>query len=108
LKLFARLLGFLRPYRRAVAVSFLLAALARGAAAVIPYLVGLTIDRIENGNNDLLPLALAILGAGLINLGFGSTRRLVAGQVSLSVEYDMRNRMYAHLQSLELGFFDSQ
>jgi ATP-binding cassette subfamily B protein len=108
LKLFARLLGFLRPYRRAVVVSFVLAALGRAAAAVIPYLVGLTIDRIEGGNNELWPLALAIFVAGLINLAFSSTRRLVAGQVSLGVEYDLRNRMYAHLQSLELGFFDSQ
>jgi ATP-binding cassette subfamily B protein len=28
--------------------------------------------------------------------------------VSLGVEYDLRNRMYGHLQSLELGFFDRQ
>jgi ABC-type multidrug transport system fused ATPase/permease subunit len=102
------LLGFLRPYRRSVYVSFALAALARGAAAVIPYLVGLTIDRIRDHNHALLPLGLAILGAGFINLAFSSTRRLVAGRVSLGVEYDLRNRMYAHLQSLELGFFDSQ
>jgi ATP-binding cassette subfamily B protein len=32
----------------------------------------------------------------------------VAGKVSLGVEYDLRNRMYRHLHSLELGFFDSQ
>jgi ATP-binding cassette subfamily B protein len=108
LRLFARLLGFLRPYRRAVVVSFVLAAFARGAAAVIPFLVGLTIDRVRNHNHHLWPLAAAILGAGLINLAFSSSRRLVAGQVSLGVEYDLRNRMYAHLQSLELGFFDSQ
>jgi ATP-binding cassette subfamily B protein len=108
LRLFARLLGFLRPYKRAVIVSFVLAALARGAAAVIPYLVGVTIDRIGNANDDLWPLAGAIFAAGLINLAFSSTRRLVAGQVSLGVEYDLRNRMYAHLQSLELGFFDAQ
>ena len=108
MKLFGRLLGFLRPYRRAVVISFALAALARGAAAVIPYLVGLTIDRIGDGNNNLWPLAIAIFGAGLVNLAFSSTRRLVAGQVSLGVEYDLRNRMYAHLQSLELGFFDAQ
>jgi ATP-binding cassette subfamily B protein len=98
----------LRPYKRAVIVSFVLAALARGAAAVIPYLVGVTIDRIRGGNNNLWPLAGAIFAAGLINLAFSSTRRLVAGQVSLGVEYDLRNRMYAHLQSLELGFFDAQ
>ena len=108
MRLFARLLGFLRPYKRAVIVSFVLAALARGAAAVIPYLVGVTIDRIRDGNNDLWPLAGAIFAAGLINLAFSSSRRLVAGQVSLGVEYDLRNRMYAHLQSLELGFFDAQ
>ena len=108
MKLFSRLLGFLRPYRRAVVISFVLAALARGAAAVIPFLVGRTIDHIRGENHHLWPLALAILGAGLINLVFSSTRRLVAGQVSLGVEYDLRNRMYAHLQSLELGFFDSQ
>ena len=35
-------------------------------------------------------------------------RRLVAGRVSLGVEYDLRNRMYGHLQGLELGFFDRQ
>ncbi|MFL5839776.1 MAG: ABC transporter transmembrane domain-containing protein, partial [Thermoleophilaceae bacterium] len=108
MRIFGRLLGFLRPYRRAVGVSFGLAALARGAAAVIPFLVGVTIDRIRAGNTNLWPLAAAILAAGLINLAFSSTRRLVAGQVSLGVEYDLRNRMYAHLQSLELGFFDSQ
>jgi ATP-binding cassette subfamily B protein len=108
LKLFARLLGFLRPYKRAVLVSFALAALGRAAVAVIPYLVGVTIDRIRAGNNDLWPLAAAIFAAGLINLAFSSSRRLVAGQVSLGVEYDLRNRMYAHLQSLELGFFDAQ
>jgi ATP-binding cassette subfamily B protein len=32
----------------------------------------------------------------------------VAGRVSLGVEFDLRNRMYSHLQSLELGFFDEQ
>jgi ATP-binding cassette subfamily B protein len=108
LKLFRRLLVFLRPYRRAVAISFVLAAAARGAAALIPWLVGLTVDHIRTGNANLWPLALAIGGAGVINLIFSMSRRLVAGEVSLGVEYDLRNRMYSHLQSLELGFFDSQ
>jgi ATP-binding cassette subfamily B protein len=35
-------------------------------------------------------------------------RRLVAGRVSLGVELDLRNRLYAHLQTLELGFFAGQ
>ena len=35
-------------------------------------------------------------------------RRLIAGQVSLGVELDLRNRLYGQLQRLELSFFDRQ
>ena len=35
-------------------------------------------------------------------------RRMVAGRLSLGVEYDLRERVYGHLQRLELGFFDHQ
>ena len=103
---FWRLLGFLRPYRGGVLVSFVLAAAAMGTGVLIPFLVGRTIDEIRSGTVDLWPLALAIGGAGLLRLGFSVSRRLVAGKVSLGVEYDLRNRMYEHLHSLELGFFD--
>src|SRR5438128_9231235 len=105
---FWRLLGFLRPYRRGVIASFLLAAVAMWTGTLIPFLVGRTVDEIRKGKTDLWPLALAILGAGLIRLVFSVVRRLIAGRVSLGVEYDLRNRMYAHLQSLELAFFDTQ
>jgi ABC-type multidrug transport system fused ATPase/permease subunit len=105
---FWRLLGFLRPYRRGVTVSFLLAGAAMGTGVLIPFLVGRTVDEIRQHGGDLWPLALAVVAAGVLRLGFSVTRRLVAGQVSLGVEYDLRNRMYAHLQSLELSFFDTQ
>jgi ABC-type multidrug transport system fused ATPase/permease subunit len=107
-KVFWRLVGFLRPYRRGVAVSFALAAVAMGMGVLIPFLVGRTVDEIRTGETNLWPLALAIAAAGLLRLAFSVARRLVAGRVSLGVEYDLRNRMYAHLQSLELGFFDDQ
>jgi ABC-type multidrug transport system fused ATPase/permease subunit len=108
MRTFWRLLGFLRPYRREVLVSFALAAAAMGAGVLIPYLVGHTIDEIRGGSVDLWPLAGAVAAAGVLRLGFSVSRRLVAGRVSLGVEYDLRNRMYEHLHSLELGFFDSQ
>ena len=108
MKTFWRLLGFLRPYRTGVIVSFALAAVAMAAGVLIPYLVGRTVDEIREGETNLWPLAIAIAAAGLLRLTFSVARRLVAGRVSLGVEFDLRNRMYAHLQSLELGFFDSQ
>jgi ATP-binding cassette subfamily B protein len=105
---FWRLLGFLRPYRRGVAVSFVLAAAAMGTGVLIPLLVGRTVDEIRHGGANLWPLAIAVTAAGLVRLAFSVSRRLVAGKVSLGVEYDLRNRMYRHLHSLELAFFDSQ
>jgi ABC-type multidrug transport system fused ATPase/permease subunit len=108
LKTFWRLLGFLRPYRSGVIVSFVLAAAAMGVSVLIPYLVGRTVDEIRGDGTDLWPLAIAVAGAGVLRLAFSVSRRLVAGRVSLGVEYDLRNRMYQHLQSLELAFFDTQ
>ena len=105
---FWRLLGFLRPYRRGVALSLLLAAAAMGTGVAIPFLVGRAVDAVRRGEPDLWPVAAVIVGAGVGRLVFSVVRRLVAGRVSLGVEYDLRNRMYSHLQSLELGFFDQQ
>src|ERR687884_1856992 len=79
-----------------------------GAGVLIPLLVGRTVDRIRQGDDNLWPLVGALVAAGLLRLGFSVVRRLVAGRVSLGVEYDLRNRMYAHLQSLEVAFFDEQ
>ena len=108
MRVFRRLLGFLRPYRPGVVASFVLAALAMGAGILIPALVGRTIDDIDSGGDSLWLLAAAVAAAGLLRLLFSVVRRLVAGRVSLGVEFDLRNLLYRHLQSLELGFFDGQ
>src|SRR4051794_25007145 len=79
-----------------------------GVSVLIPFLVGKTVDEIRKGETNLWPLAGAILAAGVIQLAFSVARRLVAGRVSLGVEYDLRNRIYRHLQSLELAYFDEQ
>src|SRR5215218_5571876 len=108
MRTFWRLLGFLRPYRGGVLASFALAAAAMGTGVLIPYLVGRTVDDIRQGGANLWPLALAVVAAALLRLAFSVVRRLVAGRVSLGVEYDLRNRIYGHLHSLELAFFDAQ
>ncbi len=108
---FRRLLGFLRPYRRSVVASLVFASLAMVMTVAIPWLVGRTVDVITSPDTDrsaILPLALAIVGAGILRLGLTVVRRLIAGKVSVAVEFDLRERFYRHLQGLELGFFDSQ
>ena len=106
---FRRLMGFLRPYRRELWGSMVFAWLAIGMTVLIPVLIGRAVNAIEHGEkSNLLPLALAIVGASVLRLGLTVVRRLVAGKVSLAVEFDLRQVFYAHLQRLELGFFDSQ
>jgi ABC-type multidrug transport system fused ATPase/permease subunit len=106
---FRRLLGFLRPYRRGVAWSFLLAFGAMVATVLIPYLTGRAIDAIRSHDKHTLTMwAIAIAAAGFGRLGLSVARRLIAGRVSLGVELDLRNLLYAQLQRLELSFFDRQ
>jgi ABC-type multidrug transport system fused ATPase/permease subunit len=102
-------MGFLRPYRRQLWGSLAFAWAAMGMTVLIPWLIGRAVNAIESGDKpDLLPLALAIFGAAILRLGLTVVRRLVAGKVSLAVEFDLRQMFYAHLQRLELGFFDGQ
>ncbi len=106
---YRRLMGFLRPYRRQLWGSLVFAWLAMGMTVLIPWLIGRAVNAIEKGEKpDLLPLAIAIVVAGTLRLGLTMVRRVVAGKVSLAVEFDLRQLFYAHLQRLELGFFDSQ
>ncbi len=106
---FRRLLGFLRPYRKGVIWSFVLAFGALGGTVLIPYLTGLAINAIgAHRHHELVLLAIAIGAAGLVRLVLSAMRRLIAGQVSLGVEVDLRNRLYGQLQRLELSFFDRQ
>ena len=102
-------MGYLRPYRLQLWGSLVFAWAAMGMTVLIPWLIGKAVNAIESGNKpDLLPLALAIVGAGILRLGLTVVRRLVAGKVSLAVEFDLRQQFYAHLQRLDLGFFDGQ
>ncbi|HEX7244063.1 MAG TPA: ABC transporter ATP-binding protein [Solirubrobacterales bacterium] len=109
MRTYRRLTGFLRPYRRQLWGSLAFAWAAMGMTVLIPWLIGQAVDAIQEGNKpNLLPLALAIVGAGILRLALTSVRRVVAGKVSLAVEFDLRERFYGHLQRLELSFFDGQ
>jgi ATP-binding cassette subfamily B protein len=120
---FSRLLGFLRPYKRGLGISWLLAGVAMVMTVALPALTGRAVETVSRGafharrhelaqrshdRNTLLALALAILGAVLLRWALTYARRMIAGRVSLGIEYDLRKLIYGHLQRLELGFFDHQ
>ncbi len=117
---FYRLLGFLRPYKRGLTISWLLASFAMVMTVLLPALTGKAVQIIGASSHhlasttragerhELTLIAIAIALAVLVRWALTYWRRMVAGRVSLAVEYDLRDRLYGHLQSLELSFFDHQ
>jgi ABC-type multidrug transport system fused ATPase/permease subunit len=105
---FRRLLGFLAPYKWQVLTTALLAAGTQAAGLVIPYLTGRIIDAAQAGQSrrTIYEYALLIVAAGAARGILMFFRRWLAGRLSLAVEYDLRNRMYAHMQRLSYRFFD--
>jgi ABC-type multidrug transport system fused ATPase/permease subunit len=108
LRIFWRLLGFLRPYRWSLAVSIVLAFGSQAAALGLIRLTQSVIDDAIRPRDERMLLILvgviAALGAVKALLMVG--RRFISGRQALGVEFDMRNALYAHLLRLSFGFYD--
>jgi ABC-type multidrug transport system fused ATPase/permease subunit len=108
LRIFGRLLGFLRPYRWSLALSIVLAAASQAAALALVRVTQSVIDDGIQAHDQrmvwiLVGIAVA-LGAVKALLLVG--RRFISGRQALGVEFDMRNALYAHLLRLSFGFYD--
>jgi ABC-type multidrug transport system fused ATPase/permease subunit len=105
---FARLLGFLRPYRLSLTFSILLAVLSQGAAIALIWLTKEVIDGAlaTHDRQKLWILVGAVLAVGFARAVLMAGRRLISGRQALAVEMDMRHGLYSHLVRLSFGFYD--
>jgi ABC-type multidrug transport system fused ATPase/permease subunit len=108
LRILLRLLRFLRPHAGKVAITAASAAGLMACSITLPYLTGRVIDDVLGaGDRDALaPLVGAVVLIAIARMGLGLVRRWISGQVSLAVEYDLRARLFAHLQRLSFAYFD--
>src|SRR3989442_5085910 len=107
-RLMRRLLAYLRPYWRQVAVAFV--AIVAGAAAQLaqPYLIKTAIDRhIATGRLDGLDrLAVVYL---LILIGAFGAEYIQTWTMQLTgqrIMFDLRMAIYRHLQRLDVRYYD--
>jgi len=103
-----RLIGELRPYRRALLVTLLLILLGAAAQAAGPYLIGRAIDQnIRRGDGSGLGrtmlVLLAVYGAGALAQR-GQTFQV--GSIGQRVLAALRARLFAQFQRLPLIYFD--
>jgi ATP-binding cassette, subfamily B, bacterial len=107
-----RLLALLfRPYRRPLLGSAALILLKTAATLSIPFLVGLAIDQgIRPGGPAnlrtlvglVVVLACAMSIAAVANRAF----LVLSGRIGQDVLYDLRLRLFGHVQSLSISFFE--
>ena len=103
-----RLMGFARPYRGALWLSIILALAAQAFELAVPWLTGDVIDEaIQPKDTGKLKFLIGLmLGAAILRFVLMTVRRLVSGTMAVSIEYDLRNRTYSHLQRLSFSFYD--
>ena len=108
LRVYRRLLGYLRPYWKQLLIGYLGMLAATGLNLIVPQIIA---DAIDNGLAAGKPTALFI--AGGIILGIALVRGIAAfGQrfygewLTFRVAYDLRNHFYNSVQYLPFAFHD--
>ncbi len=116
-RLARRLWGFVRPYRKLVWLTLLVALFSVGNDLLAPYITQVAIDRyiapVHQGAlnslarmNGTLMLALLYLLTLCFGFGLRYVENFTLSVIGQRVMYDMRSSMFEHLQRLSLGFFD--
>jgi ATP-binding cassette, subfamily B, multidrug efflux pump len=102
-----QLLPYYRPYRARFAGGLALVILSSGLAGVIPWLLREAIDGMRTG---MPPQRIQLIAAAMVAIALvgGMARygmRELLNGVSRWIEYDLRNTLFGHLESLDASFF---
>lgn len=103
-----RLRSFLQPYWKKVVLSFITLITQTGMSLAVPYIIKQVIDRgLTQGDLKLLAISSVILLAiGVVNALLTFLQRYLTEWVAAHVGYDLRNRMYDHIQRLPFRYHD--
>ncbi len=107
-QLMRRLLVYLRPYRLYVGLALLLLLVAAAAQLATPYLIKIAFDdHIAIGDQDgLIIVAIQLLAIMCLEFftGYGQIR--IMEWIGQSAMFDLRQKIFNHIQSMHLAFFD--
>lgn len=108
-KVLWRLFGYLGPYWKLSLASLLASVVLTALALTPPYLMQLLIDEVlmpRRNTNLLYVITVALAGVHLIRLGIGAARDWVNAWLGQRLYFDLRTRIFRHVQKLSMGFFD--
>ena len=107
-RLMKRILRYLKPYWKSIALSLILLALYTGTLLLGPYLTKIAIDRyIAVGNMDGLQLmVIAYLGSVVIGFFLLFAQTYITEYTGQRAMHDLRTQIFAHLQRQDMAFID--
>ncbi|MFI5256805.1 MAG: ABC transporter ATP-binding protein [Gemmatimonadales bacterium] len=102
-----RLVPYYRPYVRMLAAGLALVILSSALGAVVPWLLRSGVDAL---NNHEPVRRVTLVGAGIVGVALvgGAMRfwmREILNGLSRHIEYDLRQALFAHLTTLDPGYF---
>jgi ATP-binding cassette, subfamily B, bacterial len=102
-----RIAGFARPYRGALAVFLLLIIIDAVVGAANPLIYRSIIDNGILGHNVNLVIVLAgaVAGLAIFDAGLGLAQRWISSRVGEGLIYDMRTRVFGHINEMPISFF---
>jgi ATP-binding cassette subfamily B protein len=110
-RFFSRLLPYVLRYKVRVSIGLLSLAAASVIAVLTPVVIGRAVDSLDDrpSMGRLLGYAVLIVAIQLVDSALRYVTRVFVSGSSRRVEYDLRNDVYSHLQTLDQRFFhDSQ
>ena len=107
-RLMRRLIQYLRPHKKLVAIAFILIVFESGLETVFPWLTKIAIDQ-HIARSDVRGLglvALAYLFVLFVKFLTEFSESLILQNTGQKIMYDMRMQIFTHLQSLAPAFYD--
>jgi ATP-binding cassette, subfamily B, multidrug efflux pump len=99
---------FLKPYFWQIVVTLLLLLVLTGLNLLVPRIIRSVIDEglVQGETAYLIRSALFLLGLGLLSALLNLGNRYWSEWIAARVGYDLRNRMYDHIQYLPFAYHD--
>ena len=102
-----RIAGFARPYRRWISTFLVLVVIDAMFVAVVPLLLRRLIDQgvVPGDRSVVTTIALIVAGIAVADALFTLAQRWYSARVGEGLIYDLRTRVFAHVQEMPLAFF---
>jgi len=102
-----RLFSYLKPYWKRMALAFVSLLIYSGFGLAFPLVIVRLLDTVTQAKTyaPLNRLALILVGIFLLQSAFSFIQSYLLTYIGEHIVFDLRNRLYAHLQRLSLDFY---